>query len=95
MSNIIRGKIDVGKIDKERLFRGTKGTYLDIVLIPTPDSQFGDSHVIKQDVSKEDREAGIKGNILGNAKEVVSNGTAPKAAPAKKEPAFEDSGLPF
>lgn len=97
MSNIIRGKIDVSKIDKDRLFRGAKGTYLDIVLLPTEDSQYGDTHMIKQDVSKEDREAGVRGAILGNAKEIVKD-SAPKAAPkADTRQAFReaDSDLPF
>jgi hypothetical protein len=99
MSNIVRGKIDVSKIDKDRLFRGAKGTYLDIVLIPTPDSEYGHSHVIKQDVSKEDREAGIKGAILGNAKEVVfaDKPQATKAAPKAADTYTFDPGddLPF
>lgn len=96
MSNIIRGKIDVSKIDKDRLFRGAKGTYLDIVLLPVDESKFGETHLIKQDVSKEEREAGVRGEILGNAKEVVpeQRQAPPKAAP-KKETKFEDDDLPF
>ena len=35
MSSIITARIDVQKIDKSRLYKGKKGTYLDIVLIPT------------------------------------------------------------
>jgi len=62
---VITGKIDVTKIDKTKLFKGSKGTYLDIVLIETPNSQYGD-YMIKQSVSKEDREAGIDGVILGS-----------------------------
>ena len=61
-------KIDVLKIDKARLFKGEKGTYLDAVMIETPDNQYGDDYMIVQGVSKEEREAGTRGNILGNAK---------------------------
>jgi len=61
-------KIDVNKIDKSRLFEGTKGTYLDAVLIETPDNQYGDDYMIVQSVSKEEREQGVRGEILGNAK---------------------------
>jgi len=64
----IKIKIDVSKIDKNRLFKGKQGTYLNAVLIETPTNQYGDSHMIVEDVSKEEREKGIKGNILGNAK---------------------------
>lgn len=60
-------KIDVTRIDKNRLFKGEKGTYLDAVLIETPNSEYAD-YMIKQSVSKEEREQGIEGNILGNAK---------------------------
>lgn len=71
MANIIRLKIDVTKIDKQRLFKGQKGVYLDAALIPSRDSQYGDTHMIVQDVTKEEREQGIKGNILGNGREIV------------------------
>ena len=61
-------KLDVNKIDKNRLFKGKQGTYLDAVLIETPNNQYGDDYMIVQSVSKEEREQGIKGAILGNAK---------------------------
>jgi len=61
------GKIDVTKIEKNRLFKGSKGTYLDLVVIPTPKSEFGD-YMIVQSVSKEERESGVKGAIIGNLK---------------------------
>ena len=64
---MITGKIDVTKIVKERLFVGKKGTYLDFVLIETPNSQYGD-YMIVQDVPKEERLAGVKGQIIGSAK---------------------------
>ena len=68
MSDIIKLSIDVTKIEKETLFKGKKGTYLNAALIPTPGNQYGDDYMIVQDISKEEREAGRKGNILGNAK---------------------------
>lgn len=81
MSNIITAKIDVTLIDKARLFPGKKANkagkmpqYLDVVLIPSSNSQFGDTHMIVQSVTKEEREAGTKGAILGNAKEKASEG---------------------
>lgn len=68
--------IDVNKIDKERLYKGVKGTYLDAVLIPTPQSEYGD-YMIVESVSKEEREAGKKGTILGNAKNLVRRDPQP------------------
>ena len=59
---MITGKIDVRKINKEKLFVGAKGLYLDIVLIETPNSQYGD-FMIKQEGAKEEDMP-----ILGSAK---------------------------
>ena len=66
MANIITGKIDVTKIDKAHIFVGKKGKYIDIVLIPTPDSKFGE-YMIVQGIPKAERDSGKKGAILGNA----------------------------
>ena len=83
--------IDVTKIKKERLYKGAKGTYLDAVLIPTPNSEYG-VYMIVESISKEEREAGNKGTILGNAKNIVK-----RDAPA--EPTVSDfqvdEDLPF
>ena len=62
--------INVNKIDKVRLFQGKQGQYLDCVLIETPNSEYGD-YMIVQSISKEERESGMKGTILGNAKIIV------------------------
>ena len=70
MSNVITVRIDVTQIDKSRLYQGKKGNYLDIVLIPTPNAKYEQTHMVVQSVSKEERDQGIKGNILGNAKEI-------------------------
>lgn len=83
---MITGKVDVTKIDKSKLFKGAKGTYLDIVLIETPNSQYGD-YMIAQSVTKEERLAGVKGAILGNAK-IIGGKTATPPAPR------EDSSQP-
>lgn len=64
-------KIDVTKIDKARLFTGKNGNkYLDMTTFVDLDnpSQYGDHGFISQDVSKEERQQGVKGNILGNCK---------------------------
>jgi len=72
MSNVAKtviASIDITKLDKEKCFKGKNGAlYLDLVLINTPDNQYGNTYMCVQGVSKEDRDAGIKGAILGNAK---------------------------
>lgn len=63
-------KLDVTKIDKERLFKGEKGTYLDLTtFIDTEQtSQYGDHGVISQSQTKEERQQGVQMPILGNCK---------------------------
>ena len=105
MANIIYLKIDCSKIDKARLFAGKNGAqYLDCVCIPSSNSQYGDSHMIVQSVTKEERLAGKKGPILGNAKEQEPrdnqdrNSPPPRQAPAPRQPApspDDDGDVPF
>ena len=62
-------KINVSRIDKTHLHQGEKGKYLDLVLFPNktgPDKN-GNTHIVMQSISKEQRDAGVKGAILGNA----------------------------
>ena len=88
---IIALKIDVNKIDKARLYKGEKGTYLDAVVFFNEEAdQYGNNGMITQSVSKEEREAGTRGAILGNVK-VVGGGT-PSPQPVA---AGVEEGLPF
>jgi len=63
-------KINVSMIEKARLFKGAKGMYLDATAFVDLDEldQYGNSGMITQDVSKEEKESGTKGPILGNSK---------------------------
>ena len=74
-------KIDLKKIDKERLFKSEKtgSIYLDCFALETKDNQYGDSHMIVQSVTADERKEGKKGAILGNLKESkpVSKESAP------------------
>lgn len=85
-------KIDVTNIDKARLFKGQKGTYLDATVFIDPDNQdqYGNNGMITQDVTKEERDAGTRGEILGNCKVFWSEGSsggypnAPAQQPAQQ-----------
>ena len=79
---IISAKIDVLKINKALLFKGAKGTYLDISILENKGGtdQYGNDFVIIQDIGKEARERGEKGPILGNGKYRV-RGSQPAPAP--------------
>ncbi len=66
----IKVSIDVTKIDKSHFVVGAKGTYVDMVLIPTPDNKYGDDYVVKQDIKPDKLPQGSRGIILGNAREL-------------------------
>ena len=69
MANVIALKIDVTKIEKARLYKGAKGTYLDcILMLNLEKDSYEQNGMVVQSVSKEEREAGTRGPILGNAK---------------------------
>lgn len=93
-------KIDVTKIDKEKLFRGEKGTYLDSTVFIDIDNkgEWGDNGMITQDLTKAERDAGVKtgGAILGNATVFWSDGN--KQAPKQSKPQAPidfDDAMPF
>ena len=75
-----RLRIDVTRIDKSALYKGAKGTYLDITLLDNRDGtdQYGNDGMIVQDIGKERREAGEKGAILGNWKHVGQSTHVPR-----------------
>ncbi len=42
------------------------GRYIDFIQIQTPDDKYGNDAMIVQAVTAEEREAGVKGPIIGN-----------------------------
>lgn len=66
----IKLNINLDKVPDTAHFKGKKGTYLGLVLIENKEGtdQYGNDGFAKIDVSKEDREAGVSGPIVGNWK---------------------------
>lgn len=66
----VRLSIDVSKIDKALLYKGAKGVYLSATVFVDIDQadQYGNHGMITQDETKENRDAGKNGAILGNCK---------------------------
>lgn len=103
----VRLKLDVTKIEKARLFKGQKGTYLDATVFVDIDEsdQYGNHGMITQDVTKEEREAGTRGPILGNVKVFYKGDQQRQQAPqqqaqqsAPQQPGGmmdDDSDIPF
>lgn len=100
----VSGKINVKEIDKARLFQGAKGTYLDFTVFIDIDEQdqYGNSGMITQDVSKDEKAQGVKGNILGNCKVFWRDGGQSSPSPQQSRPQAtppadfdDDSSIPF
>lgn len=91
---MIKIKLDVKKIEKRHLFQGAKGTYLDLVLVENKDGedQYGNAGFVAQEVSKEARDNGEKGQILGNYR-IIQKRTTEKPAPVAKKPAPKDDDV--
>ena len=98
----VRVKLDVTKIDKARLFKGAKGVYLDATVFVNIDEkdQYDNNGMITQDVSKQDKDSGVKGNILGNVQVFWRDDAAPQQQQAPQQSQADplddfDDDLPF
>lgn len=98
---IISGSINVSAFEKERFISGKKGTYANItIMLNDEQDQYGNNGMITQSVSKEERQSGTRGPILGNVKVVWDDqsggGGHPEAGRAEAPPAdFDDKEIPF
>ena len=74
-------RIDVTKIDKSRLYKGAKGTYLDLTTFVDTETadQYENHGFISQSVDKEEREANVQTPILGNCKVFYTDGQTQQA----------------
>lgn len=102
MPNLLTVKVDVRKLDKARFFEGKpdknghKPLYCDLVLIARKEvGQYGDTHIVKQSISKEERENKVELPIIGNATE--RGGQAPQPRTTQKPTPQEnpDEDVPF
>ena len=93
-------KLDVSKLDKERFFKGKKGTYCDLTaFIDTENaSEYGDNGTVAQSTSKDERQNGVKLPICGNVKvfykDEQESHTPPVSQPGPG-PEGDDMDVPF
>lgn len=89
--------INVTKIDKQYLFDGKSGKYLDLVLFENKDGHdaYGNTGYVVQGISKESREAGQRGPIVGNWK--ADKKSPPKQATTQpaSQPFDDGDSIPF
>jgi hypothetical protein len=76
---VIAASINLSKVDKTKFFVNKHGEKcLDVVLIESKERKFENDFMVVQGLPKQDRDAGLKGAILGNAKYLGQAG-APKS----------------
>lgn len=78
-------KLNCSKLEKERLFKGKQGSYADLVLMENRDGtdDYGNDGFVVQSVSKAERDAGVRGPIVGNWKRIGERGATPQSRPAR------------
>lgn len=86
----VRVKMNVSQIDKARLFKGNKGFYLDATVFIDIDQkdQYDNNGMITQDITKEEKDNGVQGNILGNVQVFWSDAQqqqAPQQSPQQQK----------
>ena len=90
----IEVRIDVKKIDKLKLYKGEKGTYLTMTTFIDTDQkdQYDNNGFISEHASKEEKAQGKQGTILGNCKVFYTDGGQPQQnnQPASKPPGYDD-----
>lgn len=89
MSKLVSASIDVNKIDKTKLVKGQKGTYLNITFSVNDEAdQYGNHVSIWQGQTEDERKSKAARNFLGNGKVVWQE----KAEAVTADP---EDGLPF
>ena len=92
--------IDVSKIDKTAIYEGKKGKYIDLIFFDNRDGrdQYGNDGFVKQGISKERRDAGERGPILGNWKDNANDAQTTHSSqqpPAAAVATAGDDDIPF
>ena len=93
----IKIKIDVKKIEKARLYQGKNAIYLDATCFINLDEQdqYGNHGMITQDVSKTEKEDGVKGPILGNVKIFWKDENNQRQQPQQQQQPQPDDDIPW
>jgi hypothetical protein len=98
MSKLINLSVDVDKIDKNKLFKGKKGTYLKLTIaVNDTKDNYGNDVSCWEEQTEEERNNKTSKNYLGNGKIFWSNDKEPVGSESDfnaDENNHEDS-LPF
>jgi len=95
MASIIEVNLNLDKIDKTKIFKGKKGSYLKVNVVLNDElGQFGDNGSCYIAQSKEEREAKTPKAFLGDPKVVWTNGTNVDAAPRQDQQGSSQAPVP-
>jgi len=85
----ITAQINVNNIDKSAIYKGEKGNYITLTIVPTPNNPYND-YMVKQYIKdKEDP-------ILGNGKDLIFEDKKEESQAAPQQQQQDDNdGLPF
>ena len=86
--------IKTEKLEKEHIIQGKSGKIVAVVLFENKDGkgQYGDDGFVVQSVSKEARENGVRGPIVGNWRYIGQGATGATSKPKQE---VEDDSVPF
>jgi hypothetical protein len=100
MSAIVNFSINVEDIDKSKLIKGKKGSYLNLTMSINDETKFGNNASVSVSQSKEEREAKEAKTYLGNGKVVWMSDAGVTVAEREQElststSAASENDLPF
>jgi len=108
MSKMLVGSIDLNKVDKSKIVTKDKdgkpfsngAKYLNVVVwVNDENDQYGNIASIQENISKEEREKGLKPTYIGNLKDISKNQqTKPVNATVENSNSIlseEEDDLPF
>lgn len=74
MSTLITGSIRVDKLPKEKFIKGKDGAvYYNLTISVNDDTRYGNNVALMDSQTKEERDAKVQRNYLGNGKVVWTN----------------------
>ena len=95
MSAIINASIRVDKLPKEKFIKGKDGAvYYNLTISLNDDTRYGNNVAIMDSQTKEEREAKVQRNYLGNGKIVWTNNII-KLAEKEEAVSTPANDLPF
>jgi len=96
MAGIIKARIDVQKLPKEKFYKGKKGVYYEFILSINDDTnQYGQNVSISDSQTLEEREAKKPKLYLGNGEVVWTNDIIKLAEKEKVVQELANDDLPF